>query len=353
MNQAVLLVLVLAPVGAALAARMGVPGGAFFGALVLTATPTLLLGGGPYPLPPILDGAVQILVGLLIGLRASRGFFGRGPRILVAAAALAASALALALTLATGVQTISSLDPTTAFFAAVPGGMAEISLVAHATGSDGAMVAAVHMLRVVLVIAVANALVNKLLSAGKGGSCRAATGVTAPPSCGGSRRRGTGASFAAIGSGTLCGLVAASASIPAGAVVGAAAGAAAVNLRWSSPPPPRRLTRATQALCGGTIGVGLSSDSIGQLASIVPAALVIAASQMALWYSAAVLLRRYAEVDRLTALVASAPGGMGELVAISERRGVDTTVVAVAHLTRLAAIIALAPLIALIPAERI
>lgn len=349
--QAMALVLVLAPVGAVLAARMGMLGGAFFGALALSATTTLLLGGGPYPLPPVLDGAIQVLVGLLVGFRASRDFFGRGRMVLLTAAGLAASALALAFALAPGVHALSPLNPTTAFFAAVPGGMAEISLVAHATGSDGALVAAVHMLRVVLVIAVANVLLNKLLPADKGRDRRSRLVVERSAFVGGSRRRGTGALLAAMGLGTLCGLVAAWASVPAGAVVGAAAGAAVVRLRWSCPTPPRHLTGVTQALCGGAIGVGFSSDSIEQLTGIVPAALLIAASQMALWCSAAFLLRRYADVDRLTALVASAPGGMGELVAVSERHGVDTTVVAVAHLARLAAIVAFAPLVALVVIE--
>ncbi len=57
---------------------------------------------------------------------------------------------------------LARLDPRTAWFSAPPGGLAETSLVALAIGDDPALVAAVHIVRVALVV-VAAPLLFRLL----------------------------------------------------------------------------------------------------------------------------------------------------------------------------------------------
>jgi uncharacterized membrane protein AbrB (regulator of aidB expression) len=69
---------------------------------------------------------------------------------------------------------------------------------------------------------------------------------------------------------------------------------------------------------------------------------------MCLWPFVYLMLRKLFQYRAPTALLASAPGGMSEIVSSAPDAGADLTVVAFGHLVRLTAVIVVIPYVFLV-----
>ena len=78
-----------AALGAYLGLRLGVPAGAFTGAMVGVGVLLAVLGFPSVGTPPVLGQSLQVMVGVLVGFRISRGSLSSGARTLLPATALA------------------------------------------------------------------------------------------------------------------------------------------------------------------------------------------------------------------------------------------------------------------------
>lgn len=144
--------------------------------------------------------------------------------------------------------------------------------------------------------------------------------------------------------------------VPAGALLGAVAGSMAVNgltgavasarAPAGSSPTRRTLPRAVrivgQVLLGVLAGARLDEASLQVLLSaLVPVAIaaivLIGTSLVAARY----LFSRY-RVDPLTAVMATAPGGVSELASVAEERGAAMHVVMAVHLLRVLLVVLVA-----------
>ena len=151
--------------------------------------------------------------------------------------------------------------------------------------------------------------------------------------------------------------------LPAGALIGSVAGSMAVNgvadaiARRRAPagetPTRVRLPRAVrivgQVLLGVLAGARLGAETLQTLAiSAVP---VLVAVVLLLGLS--MLLARYLfsrhGVDPLTAVMATAPGGISELASVAEQRGAAMHIVLAIHLFRvLVVVLVVLPIVLLI-----
>ncbi len=124
-----------------------------------------MVGGGgvllelpQVPTPPGTNELLQISLGMLVVLRMSRD------EVLSGAHALLPAALITTIITSTGIATaliaasLSSVDAVTAVFAAAPGGLTEMSAVGLSFGADGAAVASVQLVRVLLALAAVEVL---------------------------------------------------------------------------------------------------------------------------------------------------------------------------------------------------
>lgn len=139
-------------VGAAAFEALKVPAGALIGALVAVAALNLLTDGGAVELASPLRFTAFALLGWLIGqgvtpetLQTLRGSL--VPMLLIVVALVLFGAL-----LAVGLTHFGVLDGTTAFLAASPGALSQMSALGQALGADATLVAAVHTMRVVTLV---------------------------------------------------------------------------------------------------------------------------------------------------------------------------------------------------------
>ncbi len=141
-------------VGAATFEALKVPAGALIGALVATAALNLITDGGVVELPSPLRFGAFALLGWAVGqgvttetVRTVRDSL--VPIVLTVAALLLFGALLAVLLTRFGV-----FDGTTAFLAASPGALSQMSALGQGLGADATLVATVHTVRVVTLVLV-------------------------------------------------------------------------------------------------------------------------------------------------------------------------------------------------------
>ena len=115
---------------------------------------------------------------------------------------------------------LTGMTPVTALFAAAPGGLTEMASVGASLGADGPAVAAVHLVRLLLVILVANLLLVRAREEHPQSATENDAGDMAPDE---PARPGGLAKLAAIAAGGLVGGVIglATTPLPAAGVIGA------------------------------------------------------------------------------------------------------------------------------------
>ncbi len=351
MNLAGWEIIAAAPVavllGAYLGLRIGIPAGAFTGAMVAVGLMLAALGFPSVPTPDLLGQALQVVVGVLIGFRISRDSLASGARTLLPAAIIAALFLASAVAVAAAAIGLTGVSPITALFAAAPGGLTEMATIGASVGADGPAVAAVHLSRLLLVIFVATFFLARSRNR-EARSSDARQGQDRPEAPGHSPNEGGGTRLALIvGAGVAGGVLGfALTPLPAGGVVGSLLGAGMARLLVTGAVPEGGFSLLVQAAGGGIIGLGLSAGFFETLLQLAGVAAIVNATQMLAWAAAALLLVRVFRFDPTTATFAAAPGGMGTLLSVTGETDADLVAVAFTHLFRVSATIVVVPLLA-------
>jgi membrane AbrB-like protein len=333
--------------GAYVGLRIGIPAGAFTGAMVAVGILLAVLGFPSVPAPDLLGQALQVMVGVLVGFRISRDSLRSGARTLLPAAILAALFLASAVAVAAAAVGLTGVSPTTALFAAAPGGLTEMATIGASVGADGPAVAAVHLSRLLLVIFVANFFLarSRNREARRRNVNRGADEPETPdhtPDRGGPTRLAL-----IVGAGVAGGVLGlALTPLPAGGVIGSLLGAGLARLCLTGAVPEGGFNLLVQAAGGGIIGLGLSAEFFATLLQLAGVALIVNATQMLAWAAAAFLLVRAFRFDPDTATFAAAPGGMGTLLSVTGETDADLVAVAFTHLFRVTATIVVVPLLA-------
>jgi membrane AbrB-like protein len=146
----VALALLLGATGAACAASLRLPLPWMLGSLAFTAAGALC--GLPLALPPRLRLAWQTLIGVALGAAFEPSLW---DRLLRFSSTLAGLLLATAAATAAGgffLRRVARYAPATAFFAAVPGGLNDMTLIGAELGGDERIIALSHTVRLVAVV---------------------------------------------------------------------------------------------------------------------------------------------------------------------------------------------------------
>lgn len=135
--------------------------------------------------------------------------------------------------------------------------------------------------------------------------------------------------------------------VPAGSLLGAAVVVAAVNLVGvvEVPALPGNVRFVAFAVLGWLVGQSIDRDSLSELRASLP---VVGATVVFLVVAGgllAVLLTRWGGVDQGTAYLATSPGALSQMVALSEEARADTLLVVTVHTARLVAVILVSPIV--------
>lgn len=133
--------------GGYLAQLLKLPGGAALGAMVTVAAVNVALGGRAVAVPRGLDFAALVLVGVSLGASITRGALSGAANLIVPALLILGILSVVGVALALMLQRFFGFDLTTALFAAAPGGMTNMAIMAKDAGGDGFSVALIHLVR--------------------------------------------------------------------------------------------------------------------------------------------------------------------------------------------------------------
>jgi membrane AbrB-like protein len=151
-----------------------------------------------------------------------------------------------------------------------------------------------------------------------------------------------------LAAGAAAGLGAKSLNFPGGAAVGAMLGVGLANvvLGGSTTRAPQWLELSIQILVGLLIGVTITRDLLGGILGLIgPIVLVVGAlSLVALLLS--LVLQRWFGLDIVTALFATAPGGIASMAVLGQEAGGKPFIVALVHVARVVGVFLVVPVLA-------
>jgi len=151
-----------------LATYLRVPGGAVVGAMLGAALYNF--SGAPRAvLPGWASLLIQLLVGAMIGFSARRELVPLLLKVLPIALLGVGTYLLVGFFLSLVVVRLGLLDPATALYGFVPGGISVMSLVAENEGGRGAVVASMHFVRVSTILLLAPWLLRIWNAVSRGG----------------------------------------------------------------------------------------------------------------------------------------------------------------------------------------
>ena len=152
----------IAMTGGAVATVLGIPAGAMIGALIAVAAANLLSDRSS-KVPPKIVWLGRGLLGTVIGSSINRQTLDLLGSAIIPTMVLSFGLLASAVGIAFLMTRVAKLDRATAVCAIMPGGMGELTSIAQDLGADVRVVAALHVLRLTLILVVVPLVVYLVL----------------------------------------------------------------------------------------------------------------------------------------------------------------------------------------------
>jgi uncharacterized protein len=307
--------------GGAICYALGTPLPWMIGSLGMMAT--LKVAGLPLAPPRGGREVGQIVIATALGLYFTpvvmHEVLERWPLLLISAA----FAIALGYACAYVISHLSNTDRTTALFASVPGGAAEMAIMGERFGARAERVALAQSLRILLVVII---VPFAMVTAGVKGS---------------DTYHGAPVPIDAVGLALLLGCTAAGAcllrlmKIPNAFLLGPLGVAIALTSAeayWSN--VPSAFTAGGQVLLGCHLGSRFDRASIRSAPRYVVAVGVTIIGALALSAAFAVGLARLSDVAAPTMVLATAPGGIAEMCITANALQLGVPLVTAAHITR-------------------
>ena len=133
--------------------------------------------------------------------------------------------------------------------------------------------------------------------------------------------------------------------IPMGWMIGAMLATAVASLAKLPVRKPGVLLEIVRATIGLMLGAGVTHELIASVGTWWLTLLFLVLSLGVMFVVAYLSLRKFARLDAATAALCAMPGGIAEMLLLSERQGADQTRVAIVHALRIALAILLIPLL--------
>lgn len=337
-----LLTIAAAMAGGYLALRLRIPAGALTGSMIAAAALNILFNTAY--VPPGWKFYTQIATGAYIGAKISRED-AAGLRIIIKPAVIL-SAVMISFTVGVSliICQISDLTIATALFGTAPAGITDMTLASMEFDAEPSVVALLQTARIIFTICLMPPIIRAIekrrpVPPAEGGG--EASAAPAPASR--DRRKSPALLPATLGIALVFGGLGKAVGIPAGAIVCSTLACAAYNIFTGKAYMPLRLRQFIQVFAGALIGCSVGREQALKLLEMYQVVALAVAGFTLLDLAAAWLIQRWTSMDMITALFASAPGGVTDMALIAEDMGADSVKVTGMHTVRLIGVISLYP----------
>lgn len=331
--QRVLLALAIGAVGGALFDRLDMPLAWMIGAMMFTTGAAL--GGVKIAMPIGLRSFMVAVLGVMLGSAFTPDLLSRVSEWGITLGALFAYAVIVGGLSFILFLKIGRCDRVTAYFAAAPGGLTEMTVVGQALGGDDRVISLVHTLRVLLIVLTIPFWFRALDDYDAGRRAAVDVSILSTPLT-------ELALLAAIG---LAGaLLARLVRLPAPYLTGPILASAAAHLTGASQfRPPHELVAVAQIVVGAGIGCRFAGLHVLKVLHT----LVLAACATAIMLGGTVVfslvLHGAADIPMPALILAFAPGGLAEMSLVALALGVDAAFVSTHHIMRIIFVVVIAP----------
>ncbi|MDW7674820.1 MAG: AbrB family transcriptional regulator [Bacillota bacterium] len=330
-----ILLFIIGLIGATVFRKLRVPAAALIGAMLFTGIARIM--GITLPvLPDLAVDALQLLLGIYIGLKLSREqlkFIKKSfwPTIMVVGWTIGATIIT-----AIAIVNITNLDIATALLGATPGGITEMSVFAFFYGAQVPVVALLQLIRLVLVLVLMPIIVMKIKEKKPYVKREAQAEADNDKADKADRQANVFSSLGVLATGLAVGILFIYLDIPAGgllgAVIGAAMGCVILNQKVYM---SEKIQQFVQLGFGINIGLYFTAETFFQLLQVLPLSLLLGIIIFISGVLQALILRAMTGWDLTTCLLSSAPGGLPQMVILTDETEGDVVKVSYFQIIRL------------------
>lgn len=325
------------------------PAGALLGAMVFVTALNIVTASG-YVYPADLRRLVQVVSGAVIGLSFTRADLSMFRRLLRPALTLLAMMLGFNVLFAYILSRLTVLDLITALFAAAPGGISDIALIAVDFGANLHQVAILQIFRFVLIVSLFPFIVRRLLEpAGRNPTLTEAGAEQKEhqPDAGRPMRNAEkwARSFATLLVATSGAALARWLGLPAGVIIGALTATVVMGTVFQAAYLPKGARPVVQALAGCFIGSQITLATLSYLYQLLLPLALAFVQLLIMTFSTAWVLHRFCRMERATSLFSSIPGGIVEMSTIAQEMKLRVPEIVLMSTCRIIGVICVLPLL--------
>jgi uncharacterized protein len=348
------LTIIVGFIGGLTALRLKVPAGAMVGSMLATGVFSVTTGHAF--MPQDVKVITQIAAGAFIGAGISRKDVLDLRYIIKPAILMVSSMIILNLLMGYIMYRTTGIDLVTCLFASAPAGIVDMSLISSDMGADTSKVAILQMVRLLIVFIVLPPMMkfihskiyaDKLQDIAKEEVVSTKSDVTQEKKIKDKKTMKEKASnlTLTLGVALALGLVGYKLGVPAGTMTFAMVAVGALNIYSGKGYMPINLRKATQVFAGMLIGERMTSADVIALKSVIVPAIIMLVGIIVVNFCIGFLISKFGGLEIVTALLASAPGGVSDMALIAKDLGGDAPKVAIMQLSRYVCIIAFFPVI--------
>ncbi len=315
--------------------RLHLPLPWMLGALV--ATLAAALARLPIHAPEAIRPPVVAVIGVLLGSGFTPGLIAQAGEWVVSLAALAVYLGIAAAISVPFYRRVGGFDPVTAYFAGMPGGLAEMMSIGRAMGGDDRKIILAHAARIVVTVA-AIAIWFRVIEGRTVGSNSGGTPLLqmAPLDM-----------VLLVGAGVIGALLGVRLRLPAPTLLGPMILSGVLHVTGlTTSAPPGGLVIAAQIALGTVMGCRFIGVAAGTVARAMLLSLGATLLMLGVALAFAAMLHGLVGQSTEQVLLAFAPGGLTEMSVVALAIGGDVAYVALHHVVRIVMVIAAAPVLA-------
>lgn len=322
--------LVLGAAGGAVFAWAGLPLPWMLGAM--SATIAGSMSGLPLAVPDRLRFPMLGVLGVLLGSGFTADVAAGMARW---AGSLAALPVYILVSIGVGLlflRRVARLDPVSAYFAAAPGGLSEMTVLGERAGGDLRTISLIHSTRIFAVVFAVPFIVRWLES-----RVAATLPAAVPPT--------TGADLLVLAACLVVGLwLAPRLRLPVPFLLGPLLLSAAAHVTGLvAVAPPRLVVVVAQIVIGASLGCRFSGVRLARIGHLLVIGAALGLLLLGVAAGTAGLLNPLVGVGYVALLLAFSPGGIAEMGIIAVALGIDPLFVATHHVARIGLVVIIAP----------
>lgn len=334
----IIVTLFIALIGSFLALKIRVPAGAIIGAIISVAFVSIAFGFAE--MPSGIKFVTQTIAGAYIGSGLTRESLREIKDLALSACILIVSLMLTNILLGFILYYTSTLDLCTSLFAVVPGGIAEMSVIADDMGANTAIVSVFQVARLVGTLCTFPVLITRIMNAEKqildAGVEKLNTGFIP-----------TGTHWhefyfvmlVAVAAGTLGQLT----NFPGGVLLFSVISTGYFKIKTNKGYVPKSMKRLAQTLMGAYVGVKVTRDVLITIGSLWPHVIMVVVAYFFFCLLTGLTMSKLAKVDKITAAFSCTPSGASDMALIASEFGTVTPTIAALQIIRVVSIIAIFP----------